>query len=111
MGVGEMMVPSQMEPVGPRIGPNDHVVGAALSRTVFGFEDDKVLRGVGGALSQSARRDQAEKQCRDNDLHHGFALRNARSDIAALAGTNAWLRAASNFRGFELWAGPPHTNR
>jgi hypothetical protein len=74
MGVGEVMVSRQMEPTGHRVGPNDPVVGATLSRTMLGFEDDEVL-GVRHAFSQSTRRDHKEKQCRGNEPHHGVAFR------------------------------------
>ena len=43
MGVGEVMIPAQMERVGGRIGPNDSVAGAVLLRTVFGPEEETVL--------------------------------------------------------------------
>lgn len=73
MGVSEMMVSRQIDPVEPRVRPNDPVFGAALPGIVLGLEDDEAL-GVSHARSQSTRGDQAEKQCRNQELHHVFPL-------------------------------------
>jgi hypothetical protein len=109
MGVGEMVVSRQIDPVEPRVRPNDPVVGAALSRIVLGPEDDEVLLGVRHTCSQSTRREEAEKQYRSHEPHHGLALRNGCAEIAASAGTKA--RAASDFRGLRRRLGHRTRNR
>lgn len=88
MRVGEVIIAPHVERTGCRVRPNDPVVGAVLSGTALGPEEEKVPVGRRRVFSQGTGLDQTEKQYRGDKPHHDPA-----SDGVTRASISAYGRA------------------